>query len=124
MYISQFEVVVMLETDYALDDSCVLTIRDYEDALPVPASYVTMDVAIADIVSPDILGHVVGGSNFVDPLLSFDILLGFLSRSNDALAFSSMDFSFSFEYLSASSIDDMDVCASHSPTTQIHDIDV
>ena len=124
MYISQFEVVVMPETDYALNDSCVLTIGDYKDALFVPASYVTMDVVIADIVSLDILGHIVGESNFVDPLLSFDILSGFLSRSNDALAFSFMDFSFSFEYSSASSIDDMGVCASHSPTTQIHDIDV
>ena len=124
MDISQFEVVVMPETDFALDDSCVLAMGDDEDALHVLASYVTTDVAIADIVSPNILGHVVGESDSMDPPLFFDILSGFLSRFDDALAFSSMDLSFFFEYSSASSIADIDVCASHSPTTHIHDIDV
>ena len=46
------------------------------DALPVPASYVTKDVAIANIMSPDILGHVVGESDYMDPPLSFDIFFG------------------------------------------------
>ena len=124
MKINQFEVMVMPETDSTLDDSCVLAMGDDEDALHVPTSYVTIDVAIADIVSPDILGHVEGESNSVDPPLSFDILSGFLSRSEDALTFSSMDLRFSFEYSSTSSIDDIDVWASHSPTTKIHDIEV
>ena len=69
MDINQFEVVVMLETDFALDDSCVVAMGDDEHALPILDSYVTMDVAIVDIVSFDILGHVVGESDFVDPPL-------------------------------------------------------
>ena len=63
-------------------------------------------------------------SDSVNPPLSFDILSGFLFPFDDAPAFSSMNLSFSFEYLYASFIDDIDVCAPHSPTTQIHYIDV
>ena len=112
MDINRFEVMVMPKIDSALDDSCVLAMEDDKDALPVLASYVTMDVSIAHIVSPNILGHVY---DFVDPPLLFH------SHSNDALAFSSIDLSFYFEYLSSSSID---LCASHSPTTHLHDIEV
>ena len=61
----------MSKTNSVLDKSCVHDMGDYEDALPIPASYLTMDVAIADIVSPDILGHVVGESDFVNPPLFF-----------------------------------------------------
>ena len=122
MDISQFEVMVMPETDSVLYDSSVLSTGDDEDAHPVLASYVTMDIAISYIVSLDILGHVVEEFDSVDPPLSFNIFSGFLFRSKDALAFSSMALSFSFEYSSASSIEDIDVCASHSPTTQIPDI--
>ena len=76
MDISQFEVGVTPETHFILDDSCVLSMRDDEDAPSVPTSNVTIDVAIVDIVSIDILGHVVGESDSVDPPLSFDILSG------------------------------------------------
>ena len=34
-----------------------------------------------------------GESDYVGPPLSFDIFLGFVSRSDDVLAFSSMDLS-------------------------------
>ena len=84
----------------------------------------TTNIVIANVASQDILGHVVGEPDYVDPPLSFNILLGFLFLSDDALAFSSMDLSFSSEYLYASSIDNIDICAPHSPTTQIHYIDV
>ena len=57
MKINQFEVRVMPKTDSMLDDSCVLAMGDDEDALLVPTSYVTIVVAIADIVSPEILGQ-------------------------------------------------------------------
>ena len=56
------------------------------------------------------------------PPFSFDILSGFVSRSDDVLVFSSMDLS-TFEYSPVSFIDDIDACAPHSPTSQIHDID-
>ena len=52
----------------------------------------------------------------------FFFLSGFVSRSDDVLAFSSMDLSI-FEYSPVSFIDDIDTCAPHSPTSQIHDID-
>ena len=63
-----------------------------------------------------------GESDVVDTPLSFDVLSGFVSRSDDVLAFSSMDLSI-FEYSPVSFIDDIDTCAPHSPTSHIHDID-
>ena len=63
-----------------------------------------------------------GKSDAVDPPLSFDVLSGFVSRSDDVLAFSSMYLSI-FEYSLVSFIDDIDTCAPHSPTSHIHDID-
>ena len=58
----------------------------------------------------------------MDPSLSFDILLGFVSHSDDVLTFSSMDFSF-FKYSPVSFIDDIDACAAQLPTSQNNDID-
>ena len=92
-------------------DFCVLALGDDEDAPLAPVADVTMDV-ITDIISPDILGHVVRESDSMDPPLSFDILSRFISRSDDVLAFSSMDLSV-FEYSFVSFIDDIDVCAPH-----------
>ena len=109
------------EPDSALSYFCVLALRDDEDApLALDDDAVTDDV-IVDITSPDILGHVVGEFDVGDPPLSFDVFLGFVSRSNDVLAFSSMDLSI-FEYSPVSFIDDIDACAPHSPTSHIHDI--
>ena len=115
-------VIDKLVPDFTLNDFCVLSLRENEDAFPTPATDVIMDDVIVDIVSPDILGHVVGESDSVGPQLSFNILSGFVSRSNDVLAFSSMDLSI-FKYSPISFIDDIDACAPHSPTSQIHDID-
>ena len=50
------------------------------------------------------------------------MLSGFVSRSDDVLAFSSMDLSI-FKYSLVSLFDDIDACAPHSPTSHIHDID-
>ena len=47
---------------------------DDEDARHILASYVTMDVTTADIVS-HILGHVVGEYDYVDSPLSFIIII-------------------------------------------------
>ena len=108
--------------DYALNDFCVLALRDDENTPSTPDDDAIEDDVIVDISSPGILGHVVGESDSVGPPLSFDILSRFVSRSDDVLAFSSMDLSI-FEYSLASFIDDIDACAPHSPTSQIHDID-
>ena len=110
------------EPDYALSDFHVLTLGDDEDASLTPDDDVITSDVIVDIASPDILGHVVGESDVVNPPLSFDVLSGFVSRSDDVLAFSSMDLSI-FEYSPVSFIDDIDACAPHSPTSQIHGFD-
>ena len=110
------------EPDSALSDFHVLALRDDEDASLAPDDDAITGDVIVDIASPGILGHVVGESDVVEPPLSFDVLSGFVSRSDDVLAFSSMDLSI-FEYSPVSFIDDIDACAPHSPTSQIHDID-
>ena len=110
------------EPDYALSYFCVLSLKDDEDAPPAPDDDAIMDDVIVDIASPDILGHVMGESDSMDPPLSFDVFSGFVSRSDDVLSFSSMDLSI-FEYSPVSFIDDIDACAPHSPTLHIHDID-
>ena len=98
------------------------TLRDDEDAPSAPNDDVIIHDVIVDIASPDILGHVVGEFDSVGPPLSFDVLSGFVSHSDDVLAFSSMDLCI-FEYSPVSFIDDIDACALHSPTSHIHDID-
>ena len=110
------------ELDFAFSDFCVLILRDDENAPLTTAAHAIMDDVIVDIASPDILGHVVGESDSKGPPLSFDILFGFVFRLNDVLAFSSMDLSI-FEYFPVSSIDDIDACAPHLPTSHIHAID-
>ena len=111
--------------DYALNDFCVVTLRDDENAPSTPDDDTITDDVIVDIASPGILRHVVGESDSMGlPLFFFffDILSRFVSRSDDVLAFSSMDLSI-FEYSLTSFIDDIYSCAPHSPTSQIHDID-
>ena len=113
-------VISQLEPDSVLSYFRVLALRDDEDAPLTPDDDTIMDDVIVDIAYPDILGHVVGESDAVDPQLSFDVLSGFVSHSDDVLAFSFMDLSI-FEYSPVSFIDDIDACAPHSPTLQIHD---
>ena len=81
------------EPNSALSYFCVLALRDDEDAPSALDDDAIMNDVIVDIVSLDILGHVVGETDSVDPPLSFDVFLGFVSRSDDVLAFSSMDLS-------------------------------
>ena len=81
--------------DSTLSDFYVLALRDDEDASHAPTDDVIMNDVIVDIASPDILGHVVGESDSMGPPLSFDILSVFVSCSDDVLAFSSMDLTFS-----------------------------
>ena len=108
--------------DSALSDFYVLALRGDEDAYLAPDDDAITDDVIIDIASPDILGHVVGESDSMGPPLSFDILSGFVSCSDDVLAFSSKDLSI-FEYFPVSFIDDIEACAPHSPISHIRDID-
>ena len=71
----------------------MLSLRDDEDAPPPSDDDAITDEVIVDIASPDILGHVVGEFGSVDPPLSFDVLSGFVSHSDDVLTFSSIDLS-------------------------------
>ena len=50
----------------------MLALGDDEDAPLAPTTDTIMDNVIANISSPDILGHVVEEFDFVDPPLSFD----------------------------------------------------
>ena len=75
----------------------VLASRDDEDAPLAPDDDAITGDVIVDIASSDILGHVVKESAAVVPPLSFDVLSGFVSRSDDVLAFPFMDLSI-FEY--------------------------
>ena len=111
-----------LEPDSALSYFCVLALRDDENAPLAPDDDTITDDAIVDIASPDIIGHVVGESDSVDPPLSFDVLSGFVPLFDDVLTFSSMDLSI-FEYSPVSFIDDINECEPHSPTSHIHNID-
>ena len=77
------------EPDSALSYFRVLALRDDEDAPPAPDDDAIINDVVFYIASPNILGHVVGESNSMDPPLSFDAFSGFISRSDDILAFSS-----------------------------------
>ena len=66
-----------------------------EEIQTAPALEVTKDVILVDDLFDD---PVEGASDFVDPHLSFDVLLGFVSRSDDVHDDSFMDLNI-FEYL-------------------------
>ncbi|RVW22168.1 Retrovirus-related Pol polyprotein from transposon 17.6 [Vitis vinifera] len=83
--------------------------------LPVPELPEDDSSLFEGIVSP-----VEGASDLVDPSLSFDVLSGFVSRSDDVSVASFMDLSI-FEY-SPASCDSTSISAPHSPTSQIFDI--
>ena len=65
------------------------------------------------------IGPIEGVSDFVDPPLSFDVLSGFVSHSDDVHDSSFMDLSI-FEYLLVSH--DVTLSTSSSLTSQIFDI--
>ena len=79
------------------------------------------DVTVGDDEFEDTFGFIEEGSDFVNPSLSFDILLGFISHSDDVYDSVSMDLSI-FEYLPVS-CDSICLSALHSPTPQILYID-
>ena len=64
--------------DSALSYFRVLALRDNEDASLAPNDDAITSDVIVDIAYLDILGHVVGESDAVDPPLSFDVLSRFV----------------------------------------------
>ncbi|RVW20218.1 Retrovirus-related Pol polyprotein from transposon 297 [Vitis vinifera] len=84
--------------------------------IPVPELLENDSSLFEGIVSP-----FEGASDLVDPSLSFDVLSGFVSRSDDVSIASFMDMSL-FKYSSAS-CDNISISVPHSPTSQIFDID-
>ncbi|RVW24845.1 Retrovirus-related Pol polyprotein from transposon 297 [Vitis vinifera] len=91
-----------------------------EESLTAPALESVKDLIPFDDLIDSHVGIVEGASDFVDPPLSFDVLSGFVSRSDIVSDVSSMDLSI-FEYFSVSC--DIDLSAPSSPTSQIFYID-
>ncbi|RVW61814.1 Transposon Ty3-I Gag-Pol polyprotein [Vitis vinifera] len=117
MTMSQITSIVQLQPVSAFDMFGVSTIEVFEgtQTLPVPELPEDDSSLFEGIVSP-----VEGASDLVDPPLSFDVLSGFVSRSDDVSVASFMDLSI-FEY-SPASCDSTSISAPHSPTSQIFDI--
>ena len=120
MSMSQIDGVVQPELASPFDLFRVSIIEIAEEIQIAPAPGFSDDVTVIDALFEGPVGLVEGASDFVDPLLSFDILSGFVSRSDDVHEFSSMDLSI-YEYLSVSY--DITLSVSSSPISQIFDID-
>ncbi|RVW21342.1 Transposon Ty3-I Gag-Pol polyprotein [Vitis vinifera] len=117
MTMSQITSIVQLQPVSAFDMFGVSTIEVFEgtQTLLIPELPEDDSSLFEGIVSP-----VEGASDLVDPPLSFDVLSGFVSRSDDVSVASFMDLSI-FEY-SPASCDCTSISAPHSPTSQIFDI--
>ncbi|KAJ9697179.1 hypothetical protein PVL29_009102 [Vitis rotundifolia] len=118
MTASQITSIAQLQPVSPLDMFGVSTIEVVEETQTVPApEFLEDDGSLFEgTISP-----VEGASDLVDPPLSFDVLSGFVSRSDDVSIASFMDLSI-FEYSSVS-CDSISISAPHSPTPQIFDID-
>nr|CAN75227.1 hypothetical protein VITISV_043867 [Vitis vinifera] len=105
MTVSQITSIVKLQPVSAFDMFGVSTIEVFEgtQTLPIPELPEDDSSLFEGIVSP-----VEGAFDLVDPPLSFDVLSGFVSRSDDYLPVS---------------CDSISTSAPHSPITQIFDID-
>ena len=118
--LSQIEETIQLGLASSLDLFGVFTIELAEESLTAPALESAEDLIACDDLIDSHVGIVEGASDFVDSPLSFDVLSGFVSRSDVVFDDSSMDLSM-FEYLSASR--DIALLVPSSPTSQIFDID-
>ena len=95
VYMSQITNDVQPETASPLDLFGVLVVVMVEDVQLVPTHGLLTIVALDDDVFEGVTRPIMVKSEHVDPPLSFDILLGFVSRSIDVLTISSyMDMSF------------------------------
>ncbi|KAL6325955.1 hypothetical protein AAG906_038446 [Vitis piasezkii] len=121
MSMSQIVEVVQPEFASPFDLFGVSAIEVAEETQIVLAPELMEDVTVGDDEFEDTFGFIEGASDFVDPPLSFDILSGFISRSNDVYDFVSMDLSI-FKYLPVS-CDSIYISAPYSLTPRILDID-
>ena len=85
-----------------------------EEIQTAPALEFSDDVIVIDDLFEGTIGPVEGASDFVDPPISFDVLSGFVSCSDDVHDSSFMDLSI-FEYLSVSC--DITLFAPSSPAS-------
>ena len=117
MTVSQITSIVQLQPVSPFDMFGVSTIEILErtQTIPIPELLEDDNSLFEGTISP-----VEGASDLVDPPLSFDVLSGFVSRSDDVSVASFMDLSV-FEY-SPASCDSTSISAPHSPTSQIFDI--
>ena len=93
MSMSQIAEVVQPEFASPFDLFGVSTIEVAEETQTVLAPELMEDVTVGDDEFEDTFGFIEGASDFVDPPLSFDILSGFISRSDDVYDSISMDLS-------------------------------
>ena len=100
MSMSQIEEIVQPELTSPFDLFGVFVIEIAEEILTAPTPESTKFVLVVDDLFDGPIGLVEGASDFVDPPLSFDVLLGFVFRSDDVHDSSFMDLS--IFYLSVS----------------------
>ena len=118
--LSQIEETIQPGLALSFDLFGVFAIELAEESLTAPVLECAKDLIAFDDLIDSHVGIVEGASDFVDPPLSFDVLSGFVSRSDVVFDDSSMDLSM-FEYLPASR--DIALLVPSSPTSQIFDID-
>ncbi|RVW62786.1 Transposon Tf2-2 polyprotein [Vitis vinifera] len=99
--LSQIEETIQPGLASSFDLFGVFVIELTEESLTAPALESAEDLIAFDDLIDSRVGIVEGASDFVDPPLSFDVLSGFVSRSDVVFDDSSMDLSM-FEYLPAS----------------------
>ena len=112
--LSQIEETVQPGLASSFDLFRVSTIEFAEEILTASALESAEDVIAFDDLFDSHVGIIEGASDFVDPPFSFDVLSGFVSRSDIVFDVSSMDLS-TFEYLPVSC--DIDLSAPSSPTS-------
>ena len=120
MSISQIEETVQSKLASPFDLFGVFVIKIVKEIQIAPTPEFIKDVTVVNDLFDGHVGPVEGAFDFVDPPLSFDVLSGFVSRSDNVHDSSFMDLSI-FEYLSISC--DITLFAPSSPTSQIFDID-
>ena len=118
--LSQIKEIFQLELASPFYLCRVSVIEIAEEILTALAPESTKDAIVVDDLFDGLVGLVEGASEFVDPPLSFDVLSGFFSRSDDVHDSSFMDLSI-FEYLPVSC--DITLSVPSSPISQIFDID-
>ena len=120
MSMSQIDEIVQPELASPFDLFEVSAIEVVEEIQTTLASDFPNDVIVVDDLFDGPISPVEEASDFVDPPLSFDVLLGFVSRSDDVHDSSFMDLRI-FKYLPISY--DITLSALSSPISQIFDID-